>query len=39
MHIVLPSKLKVISETNDKGSASGVFDIEGLFPGYGHTLG
>lgn len=33
--IVLPSKPKVISEDGD----SGVFEIEGLYPGYGHTLG
>lgn len=33
--IVLPSKFKVISE--DK--TSGVYEIEGLAPGYGHTLG
>ncbi len=33
--IVLPSKFKVISETK----TSGVYEIEGLAPGYGHTLG
>ena len=33
--IVLPSKPKIISETE----ANGVFEIEGLYPGYGHTLG
>jgi DNA-directed RNA polymerase subunit alpha len=33
--IVLPSKFKVISETQ----TSGVYEIEGLAPGYGHTLG
>ncbi len=33
--IVLPSKFKIISE--DK--TSGVYEIEGLAPGYGHTLG
>lgn len=33
--IVLPSKFKIISETEN----SGVYEIEGLAPGYGHTLG
>ncbi len=33
--IVLPSKFKIISET----PTSGVYEIEGLAPGYGHTLG
>jgi DNA-directed RNA polymerase subunit alpha len=33
--IHLPSKPRVISEEGD----SGVFEIEGLYPGYGHTLG
>ncbi len=33
--IVLPSKPKIISEKE----TSGVFEIEGLYPGYGHTLG
>jgi len=33
--ILLPSKPKVISE---KGF-SGVYEIDGLYPGYGHTLG
>lgn len=33
--ILLPSKPKVVSE-ND---FSGVFEIDGLYPGYGHTLG
>jgi len=33
--IHLPSKPKVIS---DEGNA-GLFEIEGLYPGYGHTLG
>jgi len=33
--ILLPSKPKIISEEG----ASGVFEIEGLYPGYGHTLG
>lgn len=34
-NIILPSKPKVISE-ND---LSGVYEIDGLYPGYGHTLG
>ncbi len=34
-NIVLPSKPKVISE---KG-LTGVYEIDGLYPGYGHTLG
>jgi len=33
--ILLPSKPKVISEEGK----SGIFEIEGLYPGYGHTLG
>lgn len=33
--ILLPSKPKIISESDN----SGVFEIEGLYPGYGHTLG
>jgi DNA-directed RNA polymerase subunit alpha len=33
--IVLPSKPKIISEEG----VSGVYEIEGLYPGYGHTLG
>ncbi len=33
--IVLPSKPKVISE----GELSGTYEIDGLYPGYGHTLG
>jgi DNA-directed RNA polymerase subunit alpha len=34
-HIVLPSKPRIISEEDNKG----VYEIEGLYPGYGHTLG
>ncbi len=34
-NIILPSKPKVISEEG----TSAVFEIEGLYPGYGHTLG
>lgn len=33
--IVLPSKLKIVSED----AVRGVYEIEGLYPGYGHTLG
>ncbi len=33
--IHLPSKPRVVSEEG----VSGVFEIEGLYPGYGHTLG
>lgn len=33
--IHLPSKPKVVEEVGE----SGVFEIEGLYPGYGHTLG
>ncbi|MEK7180474.1 MAG: DNA-directed RNA polymerase subunit alpha [Patescibacteria group bacterium] len=34
-NIVLPSKPKIISEEEFKG----VYEIDGLYPGYGHTLG
>ncbi len=33
--IHLPSKPKIVSEEGE----SGIFEIEGLYPGYGHTLG
>jgi DNA-directed RNA polymerase subunit alpha len=33
--ILLPSKPRIISETE----TSGVYEIDGLYPGYGHTLG
>jgi DNA-directed RNA polymerase subunit alpha len=33
--IVLPSKPKIVSEEEYKG----VYEIDGLYPGYGHTLG
>ena len=33
--IILPSKPKVIKEDG----VSGVYEIDGLYPGYGHTLG
>lgn len=35
LKIILPSKLSVVSEDNAKG----VYEIDGLYPGYGHTLG
>lgn len=35
LNIVLPSKLAIISEVDTKG----VYEIDGLYPGYGHTLG
>lgn len=33
--IILPSKPKIVKET----ATSGVYEIDGLYPGYGHTLG
>jgi len=33
--IVMPSKPRVVLEEGNKG----VFEIDGLYPGYGHTLG
>src|SRR3954462_8107309 len=33
--ILLPSKPKIVSEEGMQG----VYEIEGLYPGYGHTLG
>ena len=33
--IILPSKPRVVEENGNKG----VFEIDGLYPGYGHTLG
>lgn len=33
--LVLPSKPKIIKEENNRG----VYEIEGLYPGYGNTLG
>lgn len=33
--IILPSKPRVVKEDGNKG----VFEIDGLYPGYGHTLG
>ncbi len=35
LNIILPSKLSVIKEEGTKG----VYEIDGLYPGYGHTLG
>ena len=32
---ILPSKPRIVSEEPDKG----VYEIDGLYPGYGHTLG
>jgi DNA-directed RNA polymerase subunit alpha len=34
-NIILPSKPRVVSESETKG----VYEIDGLYPGYGHTLG
>ena len=34
-NIILPSKPRVVSENEFKG----VYEIDGLYPGYGHTLG
>src|SRR3989338_2748670 len=33
--IIMPSKPRVVLEDGNKG----VFEIDGLYPGYGHTLG
>lgn len=33
--IILPSKPRIVKED----ASSGVYEIDGLFPGYGHTLG
>lgn len=35
LNIILPSKLSVVSEVDTKG----IYEIDGLYPGYGHTLG
>src|SRR4051812_435393 len=35
LNVVLPSKPRVVTET----PVHGVFEIDGLYPGYGHTLG
>ena len=34
-NVVLPSKPKIVLEEG----AQGVYEIDGLYPGYGHTLG
>lgn len=34
-HLALPSKPRIVSEQNH----TGVYEIDGLYPGYGHTLG
>lgn len=34
-NIIFPSKPRIVNET----ATSGVYEIEGLYPGYGHTLG
>ncbi|MBI3888780.1 DNA-directed RNA polymerase subunit alpha [Candidatus Nomurabacteria bacterium] len=33
--IIMPSKPRVVEEIDNKG----IFEIDGLYPGYGHTLG
>ena len=33
--IILPSKPRIVKED----ATSGVYEIDGLYPGYGHTLG
>ncbi len=35
IQVLLPSKLAVVSEDAKKG----IYEIDGLYPGYGHTLG
>lgn len=35
LNIILPTKLSVVSEIETKG----IYEIDGLAPGYGHTLG
>jgi DNA-directed RNA polymerase subunit alpha len=34
-NIAIPSKPKIVAEENSKG----IYEIDGLYPGYGHTLG
>jgi DNA-directed RNA polymerase subunit alpha len=34
-HIALPSKPRIVSE----GDTSGIYEVDGLYPGYGYTLG
>lgn len=33
--IILPAPIRIVSETEDKG----VYEVDRLYPGYGHTLG
>jgi DNA-directed RNA polymerase subunit alpha len=35
LNIILPSKMSIVSEEGTKG----IYEIDGLYPGYGHTLG
>ena len=35
LNIILPSQLSIVSEIGTKG----IYEIDGLYPGYGHTLG
>ena len=35
INVALPSKPRIVSEEEFRG----VYEIDGLFPGYGHTLG
>ena len=35
LNIILPSKMSVVSEDSTKG----IYEIDGLYPGYGYTLG
>lgn len=35
LNIILPSKLSIVKELDTKG----IYEIDGLYPGYGHTLG
>jgi len=34
-NIAIPSKPRIVEDTGTRG----VFEIDGLYPGYGHTLG
>lgn len=35
LNILLPSKMSIVKEVDTKG----IYEIDGLYPGYGHTLG
>lgn len=35
INVALPSKPRIVKEADDQG----IFEIDGLYPGYGHTLG